>query len=51
LLQIFFKCGSKSVYITFLTKQWCKTLKGEHGSSEKEGHEATALLSFPSIHP
>jgi len=38
-------------YITFLTKQWCKALKGGHGISEKEGPEATASLSFPNIHP
>jgi len=29
----------------------CKTLKGEHGISGKEGPEATASLSFPDIHP
>ena len=38
-------------YITFLTKQWCKLLTGEHGISEKEGPEATASLYFPDIHP
>jgi len=38
-------------YITFLTKQWCKALKGGHGVSKKEGPEATASLSFPNIHP
>jgi len=37
-------------YITFLTKQWCKALKGGHGISEKEGPEATAS-SFANIHP
>jgi len=38
-------------YITFLTYQWCKALKGGHGISEKAGPEATASLSFPYIHP
>jgi len=38
-------------YIAFLTKQWCKALKGGHGVSKKEGPEATASLSFPNIHP
>jgi len=33
-------------YITFLTKQWCKALKGGHGISEKEGPETTASLSL-----
>jgi len=37
-------------YITFLTKQWCKALKGGHGISEKEGPQATAWLSFRNIH-
>jgi len=38
-------------YITFLTKQLCKALKRGYGISGKEGLEATALLSFPKIHP
>jgi len=38
-------------YITFLTKQWCKALKRGHGIFEYEGPEATASLSFPTIHP
>jgi len=39
-------------YITFLTKPWCKALKGGgHGISEKEGPEATTWLSFSNIHP
>jgi len=38
-------------YITFLTKQWCKAHKGGHGITEKEGPEATASLSSPTIHP
>ena len=36
-------------YITFLIKQWCKALMGEHGISEKEGPEAIASLSFPEL--
>jgi len=44
-LNVALKC-----YITFLNKQWCKALKGEHGISEKEGPEATASLSFPNIY-
>jgi len=39
------------VLLNLLNKQWCKTLKGEHGISEKEGPEANASLSFPNIHP
>jgi len=37
-------------YITFLTKQWCKALKGER-YLWKRWPEATASLSFPNIHP
>jgi len=32
-------------FITFLTKQWCKSLKGGHAISEKDGPEATASSS------
>jgi len=46
LLQRFFKW-----YITFLTKQWCKALKGGARISEKEGSKATTSLSFPNFHP
>ena len=34
-------------YINFLTKQWCKILKGEHGISEKEGPRR--LPRYPSL--
>jgi len=36
-------------YITFLTKQWCKTLKGAR-HLWKKWPEATAFLSFRNIH-
>jgi len=38
-------------YISFLTKQWCKVLKGDTVSPKKGGPDATASLGFPSIHP
>jgi len=34
------------LYITFLTKQWCKLLERGHDISGKEGPAATASLSF-----
>jgi len=37
-------------YITFLTKQWCKAIKGGHGMSGKEGPRRLPRYP-PNTHP